>query len=113
MTNTLHGFRLTLREMLLWIAFIGVGCVALKTAQPLWWMSLSGAILLLFMGSSLFAVADRGVRQCWALGFIICAGIYAVTFAVTPFVLSSGKNRELTRGSGRLPTSQILGLVYE
>lgn len=114
MLSILRLLRLTLQEMFLWVTFFGLACIALKTAGIVWWMTLSAGALLMFMGCALFAALDRGPRQSFALGFIICAGIYGLLIALAPTMGSvAGSNRELDPYGGLLPTSMVLGQLFE
>lgn len=72
----LNFFRVSLRELLLIVAFLAVGCAALKYASPTWITVVSACGLLCFMVAVVVALAERGRRQVLALGFASRMTIY-------------------------------------
>lgn len=97
-------WRFSLRELLLLLGFVAVGCAALKYAGEAWVTALSAVVLLLFMLSAVSAVVDRGHRQALAIGFALCMGVYGIPF--------SQENRELDPHAGRLPTTKLLKPLF-
>jgi hypothetical protein len=90
--------KVTLSELLLALAFFGMGCAALKYADSPWWrMILAWSVLLLFMAAVVIALVDRGQRQASAAGFASCVAIYGV----------------LLWSEVQLPTSDVLKLTYQ
>jgi hypothetical protein len=67
---------LSLRELLLALAFVAVACAALKHAGDVWWALLSAALLLAFLAAAVVAVVGRGPGQARAIGFVLCVTIY-------------------------------------
>ena len=107
--------RISLRELLVLVALIGVGCAALKSASSTWWTALSALALLAVMGFALVAALDRGARQAFALGFVICVSVYAVLLATQASIGGSGTStsQEFDHYSGYLPTTRLLGPLFE
>jgi hypothetical protein len=108
-TNPPRFLHVSLRELLLLVAFCAVGCAALKTAGNLWWTVLSAFTLLVVMGFALVAAIDRGPRQAFAQGFVIWVLIYSVLFFAQPSDASNLPiSRELDPYTGRLPTTRLM-----
>lgn len=105
--------RFSLRELLLLLAFVAVGCAALRYAGGLWLLGLSSGVLLLFMGAAVLAAVDRGHRQAQAIGFALCVAIYGVLFWSTSSLMNAEQNPELDPQTGRLPTSKALAPLFE
>jgi hypothetical protein len=105
--------RFTLCELLLLLAFVAIGCAALKYAGGMWLAGLSSVVLLLFMGAVVLAAVDRGNRQAQAIGFALCVAIYGVVFWSTSSLTSAEQNPDLDPQAGRLPTSKALAPVFE
>jgi hypothetical protein len=103
--------RFSLREVLLVLAFVALGCAALKYAGGLWLSVLSAGVLLLFMGAAVVAAVDRGHRQAKALGFALCMAIYGILFWSAP-ATSPNQNPELDPHAGSLPTSKALAPLF-
>ena len=69
----------TLREMLLWLVFVGLACAALKYAdEPWWWLLLGTCAWVLFLVALVAALVDRGPRQAWAIGAVSWMAVYGV-----------------------------------
>jgi len=99
----------SLRELLLLVAFFAVGCAALTFANEIWWMALATITGLACLVAAVVAVIDRGPRQAFAIGFIICAGLYfgLVAFPGRPTGYGPG-NSELNTTGVNYPTSRLL-----
>lgn len=109
-----HVIQISLRELLLLVAFFAIGCAALKTAGNVWWTVLSAFTLLVFMGFATVAAVDRGPRQSFALGFVICTAIYGVLLGSQPAVGAvAPSNRELDPYTGKMPTTKLLLPVFQ
>ncbi len=112
MPSTTRRLRISLQELLILVAFIALGCAALKYANDVWCTVLAASVLLLVMAAAIAALVDRGRRQAMAIGFTVCAAIYGVAFWSAP--LNNGlQSRELDPYTGRLPTTGLLKPLYE
>lgn len=70
--------RWSLKELMLVVTFVAVGCGALKYASPgLLWM-LQGIAGLLLLGVLVAALVARGRRQAFAIGFVVGAVFYGL-----------------------------------
>ena len=64
--------RFSLREMLLAVAFVGIGCYALRWASPFWSNLLFYVTLLLVMAGTLIAINWPGEPRSFWVGFVLC-----------------------------------------
>ncbi|HEX5103743.1 MAG TPA: hypothetical protein VFV87_08040 [Pirellulaceae bacterium] len=101
--------RISLLELLLLLAAVAVGCAALKYAGEVWWIVLSSALLVGFLAAAVVAVVGRGPGQARAIGFVLCVMIYMPLIWAAPLDTS----RELDPHAGRLPTTKLLGAIFE
>ncbi|MDZ4780366.1 MAG: hypothetical protein SGJ19_08945 [Planctomycetia bacterium] len=107
--TVLSPWSVSLRELLLLVALVGLACVSLKFANDWFWIGLSTAAMLLFMAAMVVAFIDRGSRQAFAIGFVLCAGMYAAAVA-----LAAAKNgREFDPYAGSLPTTKLMRWPFE
>ena len=105
----LSPWSVSLRELLILVALVGLACVSLKFANDWFWIGLSTAAMLLFMAAIVVAFIDRGSRQAFAIGFVLCAGMYAAAVA-----LATAKNgREFDPYAGSLPTTKLMRWPFE
>jgi len=100
---------LSLRGLLLFVALAAFALVSLKFANDWFWIGLSTAAMLLFMAALVEAFVDRGARQAFAIGFVLCAGLYAA--AVMASVAWNG--REFDPYAGSLPTTKLMRWPFE
>jgi hypothetical protein len=100
---------LSLRELLLFVALVAFAIVSLKFANDWIWTGLSMAAMLVFMAALVEAFIDRGARQAFAIGFVLCAGLYAA--AVMASVAWNG--REFDPYAGSLPTTKLMRWPFE
>lgn len=96
------AWRLSLRQLLLFVALLAVACSALQFANEWWKLGLFCFTTLFFMATAVEAIVSRGVRQSFAIGFVICGGIYLVLIALL------GRGELYQFESGQLPTAQLL-----
>ena len=99
-------WRVSLREVLLLVSFLAVGCVALKYPNEWWWVALSSCTLLVFLTALVAVLVDRGSRQAMAIGCAVCMATYGV-------LVWSSADREFDPYSGRLPTTQIMKPLFQ
>lgn len=99
--------RISLRELLVLAAAVAVavGCAAMQSADEMWLAVVGSGILLAFMAMAVLAAVQRGARQAFAIGFVLCATIYRL--------LLVGSGQEMDPYAGRLPTTRLLRTAYE
>jgi hypothetical protein len=112
------GLRISLREFLLVITAVVIGCASLKLANEYWLAAISLFTLLTFIALAVIAIVDRDRRQAWALGFVIGAGIYlALVFSMRVTGDNTGivrtYNAELNPDEGWLPTTLAVRPIYD
>ena len=93
-------FQLTLRELFLLVMFAAAGIASLKLAGMVA-ASFLLLTILLCMWMAITSIVDRGIRQTFAVGFVLCVAMYAA------IVVSSSRN-EFDPYGGQLPTSKLL-----
>jgi hypothetical protein len=98
----LIGIQVSLRELLLIVALVSVGLASLKVGGLLATCFVI-ASLLLFMAATITAIVDRGLRQKFAIGMVVAAGVYALV------ILGAAASRPPVT----LPMSQWLSTWYE
>lgn len=112
-------FSISLRGMLVWIAWAAIVLLSLMYASELWVALVAGLAMLMFFGALANSIAARGTRRAGAIVFCLTMAAYAwivlnmpdnygdTSFAVelNPIV------GELM--PGRLPTTRLLGYVYQ
>jgi len=98
-------FRLSLRELLAIVVFFGVACIALKFANEVWLSVIAFATLLIFLAAVITAIIDRGNRQAFAIGVVICCSVYG---AMVMLSRSDSRYREFDPYDGNLPTTKVL-----
>lgn len=99
------AIQVSLRELLTIVAFVAIGTASLKVAGLLSSIFV-GLALLLCMAMAVTAVVDRGPRQAFAIGFVLCALVYGT-------LVVASRSSEFQPQSGKLPTSQLLAPLYE
>jgi hypothetical protein len=73
----------------------------------------SGA-LVAFALSAVVALVDRGARRAWAGGMAAVMTAYGLALLLsTPVGATIAENREFNPSTGQLPTSRLLGRLYE
>jgi hypothetical protein len=92
--------RISLRELMIVVAFAAVGCAALKYATITMQAVVQGLTGALLLGFLVRAIVDRGPRQAFAIGFVACAIVYIVARHVdgttTTFTGAFGTTRLIT-----------------
>lgn len=69
-------WRVSLRMLLLLMALFAIGCSAMTHANEAWLLAVTTTSLLIFMAAGVMAVIDRGGRQAFAIGFLLCGGLH-------------------------------------
>jgi hypothetical protein len=72
------AWRFSLKQLLIWMALIAVGCVALRSANTTWVSSLLGLTLLILGASLLFALYRDGQSRAYWIGFAMIGWLYLV-----------------------------------
>ncbi len=116
-TTSPPGLRISLRELLILVTAVVIGCAALKLANEYWLAAISLITLLTFITLAVIAMVDRERRQAWALGFVAGAGIYlALVFSMRVTGDNTGImrtfNAELNPDAGWLPTTLAVRPIY-
>jgi hypothetical protein len=89
--------RFTIRELLLLLAAVAVGCAALKYAGELWYVVVGNITLLTLVLAVIVVAVDRGRNQAAAIGVALSLAWYGLIF-MTP--------------RGELPSEKILQALY-
>ena len=104
-TKTSSGvFSFSLRELLGLFAAVAGAFAALKFASSTWLAAVAAFTMLVCMYQAVVAFVDRGPRQAFALGFILCAASYLTIFFV---------QIEVHPFQARFPTSRLLRIAFE
>ena len=102
-------FRLSLRELLVFVALVACALASLRFASDGWLQIVVGITMLVFFAMLIRAAVDRGPRQVFALGFVLVMASYGIIIMQSPGtggVLN--ESREFDPWRGRLPTTRLL-----
>lgn len=104
-------FRLSLRAMLVLVAFVALAVTSLEYASDAW-VAIAGAVTMsVCFAAFIIAFVDRGSRQAFAIGFSLVAISYWAVLIVG--AQKAGSNSlELDFSFGRLPTTVLLKNLY-
>jgi len=91
-------FRFTIRDLLWLTVVVGMGCVGLKYASPVWVSIFFSVIILLLSTTALGAIWLSGVKKASCQGFLVTGGFY--------FLLAFGPGFSETVAPG-LPSGAI------
>jgi len=75
------GFRFSIRQLLLGTTLVAVGCVALRSASPVWVAALLGLMLLLLTAAVPLAIFRQGADRAWWFGFALFGWLYILLLA--------------------------------
>src|SRR5262245_53972275 len=110
--------RYSIRQLLVFMAFFGVGCVALLNSSRIWAAGMMAAVVVSLTVATLLAISSqRAARNYW-IGFALSGWLYLLFciygFASSPSV-SVGPRSYNTDPLGRedLFTAQLSSFVYE
>lgn len=101
-------FAVSLRELLAIVAFVAIGCAAMRSPN-IWWSGFAVlAAIVLTIRNLILALVDRGPRQASAIGFAASAIVYGM------LVLGGEDDREIMRDAvnTQLPSTLVLKGVY-
>ena len=109
-------FRLSLQEMLILLAVVAMAIGSLRYATDAWLAMVMAVALVAFLVAVVEAAVDRGSRQAFALGFVLCMVIYTYLVAAAPLGFDVQKwarlSPEMNLHEGRLPTTFMLRQLY-
>lgn len=104
-------FRLSLRAMLVLVAFVALAVTSLEYASDAW-VAIAGAVTMsVCFATFIIAFVDRGSRQAFAIGFSLVAISYWAVLIVGAQKVGSN-SIELDFSFGRLPTTVVLKNLY-
>jgi hypothetical protein len=103
--------RLSLRELLIFIALAALAIASLKYASLTWLSIVAAVAMTAFFIALVVAAVDRGPQQSFAIGFVLVAAAYGF-LVVSPSEEERNRSPEMSTYSGRLPTSQLLRFLY-
>jgi hypothetical protein len=111
-------FRISLRELLVFVALFALAVASLKYANDAWLAIVAGVTMLAFSIAIITAAVDRGSRQAHAIGFALTFLAYCAA-VLTGMTTASGlgnetaiKNIEFDQWDGRLPTTRLLRYIH-
>jgi hypothetical protein len=99
----MNRMRFSIASLLVWVALLGVGITALRSASPLWANALFSLAIGTLTVSILAAVYRKGRRRAFWVGFATCGWVY--------MLLSLGPDSDAL-ASPFLITTAILDLLY-
>ena len=109
--------KISLRELLVLVAFVAIAFAALLNASSVWITVLVSLTVLIGGAMLVIACIERGARQAFAIGFVALMGVYllGVQFTRIPrdaniFPQSGAAERFVYDGT--LPTTMILGELW-
>ena len=70
------AFTFSLRQLLVWMGVIAMGCVALRSASTIWVAVMLGLALLTMTAAILFAVFRQGAERAYWIGFATFGWMY-------------------------------------
>jgi hypothetical protein len=114
------GFRISLRELLLLLAFSAIACTSLINASVGWAIAIFGGTLLIGLALAIGGLAERGARQAAALGAAFAMVAYGAIWILQPkseitttFNAHSQSSKEVLVDSGYLPTSKAIYILWD
>jgi hypothetical protein len=109
-------FRLSLQEILILLALLAMAIGSLRYATDAWLAMVMAVALVAFLVAVVEAAVDRGSRQAFAVGFVLCMVIYTYLVAAAPLGFDVQKwarlSPEMNLDEGRLPTTLVLRQLY-
>jgi len=104
-------FRISLRSLLVIVAFLALAITSLEYASDTWVVIASAVTMFVCFAMLIVAFVDRGARQAFAIGFSIVAICYWAVL-VAGAQRAGSNSIELDYSFGRLPTTAILRKLY-
>src|SRR5262245_55114099 len=112
--------RFNIRDLLIFMAAVGVGCVALVNSTQAWAAGMMAAVVVSLVAAVLLAVFTHGAKRGYWTGFAVSGWVYLLLciygFASGPSVSVNPRNSfHNTDPLGRenLITAQISSFVYQ
>jgi hypothetical protein len=106
------AFRFSIRQLLLGTALVAVGCVALRSASPMWVAALLGLTLLLLVAAVPLAIFRQGTNRAWWFGFALFGWLYMLLLAYSWSLDPNTTHYNPLRPSS-LVTSRLSNLGYD
>jgi hypothetical protein len=69
-------FRFSIRQLLVWTAFVALACVALRSSTQIWISGMHAAALGSLVVAILLAIYRSGPTRAYWVGFAICGWLY-------------------------------------
>jgi hypothetical protein len=110
-------FRLSLREMLIFVALVALAIASLKYANDVFLALVAAVAMFALIVALIIAAVDRGPRQAFAIGVTLTMLAYGLILITGQRTSGSGgnvtsKNIEFDQWAGRLPTTRLLRYVH-
>ncbi len=110
-------FRLSLREMLIFVALVALAIASLKYANEAFLALVAAVTMFALIVALIIAAVDRGPRQAFAIGVALTMVAYGLILITGQLTSGSGgnvtsKNIEFDQWAGRLPTTRLLRYVH-
>jgi Zn-dependent protease with chaperone function len=100
-------FRVSLRGMLILVAFFAIAIVSLVYANDFWVSVVTGILMVAFLGALIVAFVDRGFSQAFAIGFVLAI----LTYGIALFSERSTRGGNVV-SNDRLPATRTLNWLY-
>ncbi len=113
----MNRFHFSVRGLLVFVAYVAVGCAAFFNASPLWASACFTVASILLLAAIVGAICRRGRAQAFWLGFAVVGHGYALLAGTgagfdTPISLMTGL-LNTDREGHRLVTTRLLDWTYE
>jgi hypothetical protein len=107
-------FQLSLRSLLVAVAFVALTIVSLRFASEAWWTLVLTIAAIALCAAMILAIVDRGERQAFAIGFVVAMLGYGLVLQSIPKESTFGSqgHQEFNPDVGRLPTTLLLRPIY-
>jgi hypothetical protein len=114
-----QGLGFSLREFLAFVSAFTFGLAALRYANQ-WWLAAVGTLaMFIVLGAAIVVVFDRGQRQVFALGYMLCLVLYGGGLVLQRHTQPAGEgsltvNPEVVLyGECTFPTTILLRSLYD
>jgi hypothetical protein len=106
-------WRFTIRQLLIWTTFVGLGCVALRSASPIWTSVMYGLLLSALSAAVLLPIFRTGSARAYWIGFAVCGFLYLVVFIYGQALGSDYDSSENPLATNSLITSRLATHLYD
>lgn len=109
--------KISIRELLLIVAFVALAITSLRNASGMWLSILASLIVVVGGVMIVMACIERGARQAFAIGFATIMGVYLAAVHFTPAPRSAQAfvgtlHPTALNYNGALPTAALLGELW-